>query len=167
MTKDNPTLALYAGSFDPVTRGHVDLIRRALAVFARVDVTVAVNAEKRTLFSADERVDLVRESTRGLDGADRLSVTRFEGLLVDHARATGATALVRGIRGASDFEYEMRMAMANRELLPGLETIFLAPAPGLAFVSSSIVRDVHRWGGDASRWVPEPVQRALARTRPS
>ena len=162
----NP-LALYAGSFDPVTLGHVDIIRRALAVFARVEVTVAVNAEKRTLFSAEERAELIHKSIRQLGDADRLEVTRFEGLLVDRARETGATALIRGIRGASDFEYEMRMAMANRELLPGLETVFLAPAPDLAFVSSSIVRDVHRWGGDASRWVPEPVQRALARTRPS
>ena len=156
------SLALYPGSFDPVTLGHVDLIRRALALFERVEVTVAVNAEKRTLFSADERVRLIQESTASIDGTDRLAVTRFEGLLVDRAREAGAVALIRGIRGATDFEYEMRMAMANRHLLPALETVFLAPAPDYVFVSSSIVRDVHRWGGDASEWVPTPAQRALA-----
>ena len=153
--------ALYAGTFDPVTHGHVDVIARALALFERVEVTVAVNASKKTLFSADERVDLIRESCRGLDGADRLVVTLFEGLLVDRAREIGAAALVRGIRGPADFDYEMRMAMANRQLLPGLETVFLAPAPEHQFVSSTIVRDVHRWGGDTSAFVPAPVQVAL------
>ncbi|MEM6326761.1 MAG: pantetheine-phosphate adenylyltransferase [Bacteroidota bacterium] len=158
-------LALYAGTFDPVTLGHVDVIGRALALFERVEVTVAVNASKRTLFSADERVELIRESTQDLDGAGRLVVTQFEGLLVDRARAIGADALVRGIRGPADFDYEMRMAMANRSLEPGLETVFVAPAAALQFVSSSIVRDVHRWGGDTSSFVPEPVQRALAARR--
>ena len=158
-------LALYAGSFDPVTLGHLDLIARALALFERVEVTVASNAEKRTLFSAERRVALIRDSARGLDGADRLSVTAFEGLLVDRARDAGAAALVRGIRGAADFEYEMRMAMANRRLLPGLETVFLAPAPEHQFISSSIVRDVFRWGGDPSGFVPAPVARALAARR--
>ena len=158
-------VALYAGTFDPVTRGHVDVIARALALFERVEVTVAVNAEKRTLFSAEERVGLIRDSCRALDGADRLVVTEFEGLLVDRAREIGARALVRGIRGPADFDYEMRMAMANRDLTSGLETVFLAPAPSLQFVSSSIVRDVHRWGGDTSSFVPEAVERALAARR--
>ena len=158
-------LALYAGTFDPVTLGHLDVIARALALFDRVEVTVAVNAEKRTLFSADEREALIRESASGVDGADRLEVTAFEGLLVDRARAAGATALVRGIRGPADFDYEMRMAMANRQMLPGLETVFLAPAAAHQFVSSSIVRDVHRWGGDTSAFVPAAVQDALAARR--
>ena len=160
-------LALYPGTFDPVTLGHVDLIGRALGLFDRVEVTVAVNASKETLFTAEERAALVRESAAELPGADRLVVTRFEGLLVDRARAAGASALVRGIRGAADFDYEMRMAMANRELIPGLETVFLAPPPEHLFVSSSIVRDVHRWGGDTAAFVPAPVQRALAGRRAS
>jgi pantetheine-phosphate adenylyltransferase len=158
-------LALYAGTFDPVTRGHVDVIARALGLFERLEVTVAVNAEKRTLFSAGERTALIRESTRHLEAGDRLVVTQFEGLLVDRAREIGAGALVRGIRGPADFDYEMRMAMANRDLAPGLETVFLAPAPALQFVSSSIVRDVHRWGGDTSAFVPEAVERALSARR--
>ena len=159
------TRALYAGTFDPPTRGHVDIIARALALFDRVEVTVAVNAEKRTLFSSDERLRLIQDSTQALEGHERIEVTAFEGLLVDRARASGATALVRGIRGAADFDYEMRMAMANRHLLPGLETVFLAPEAAFQFVSSTIVRDVHRWGGDTSGFVPDAVQRALAAKR--
>lgn len=158
-------LALYAGTFDPVTLGHVDVIARALALFDRVEVTVAVNAEKKTLFSAEDRVRLLAESCASLDGAERLDVTVFEGLLVDRARTIGAAALVRGIRGPADFDYEMRMAMANRQLLPGLETVFLAPAPEHQFVSSTIVRDVHRWGGDTSAFVPPAVQAALEARR--
>ncbi|MEM1056811.1 MAG: pantetheine-phosphate adenylyltransferase [Bacteroidota bacterium] len=158
-------LALYAGTFDPVTLGHVDVIARTLALFERVEVTVAVNASKRTLFSAKERTALIRESTADLEGADRLAVSQFEGLLVDHARTIGARVLVRGIRGPADFDYEMRMAMANRHLASGLETVFLAPDAALQFVSSSIVRDVHRWGGDTAGFVPEAVQRALGARR--
>ncbi len=159
------TRALYAGTFDPITLGHLDLIGRALRLFDRVEVTVAVNASKQTLFSADERVALIRDSARGLNGRDRLEVTAFEGLLADRAVASGATALVRGIRGAADFDYEMRMAMANRQLAPGLETVFLAPEVAFQFVSSTIVRDVHRWGGDTSAFVPEVVQAALLARR--
>jgi pantetheine-phosphate adenylyltransferase len=155
-------LALYAGTFDPVTHGHVDLIARALRLFERVEVTIAVNASKRTLFTPSERVALIEASTAGVSGADRLEVTQFEGLLVDRARTAGASALIRGIRGTNDFDYEMRMAMANRQLMPGLETVFLAPAAEYQFVSSSVVRDVHRWGGDPSAFVPAPVAEALA-----
>ncbi len=159
------TLALYPGTFDPVTHGHLDVLARALTLFDRVEVTVAVNASKRTLFSVEDRVGLVQACVADLDAHDRVSVTAFEGLLVDHARATGAAALVRGIRQVSDFDYEMRMAMANRRLHPELQTVFLMPAAEHAFVASSIVRDVHRWGGDVSSFVPPVVVEALAALR--
>ncbi|WP_412070116.1 pantetheine-phosphate adenylyltransferase [Rubrivirga sp. IMCC43871] len=156
------TLALYPGTFDPVTNGHLDVIERALALFARVEVTVAVNADKRTLLPLEDRVGLVQASVAGLDGHDRVTVTAFEGLLVDHALASGATALVRGLRQVSDFDYEMRMAHANRRLAPDLQTVFLMPGEANAFVASSIVRDVHRWGGDVTSFVPPVVAEALA-----
>ena len=158
-------LALYPGTFDPVTFGHLDVLARALDVFDRVEVTVAVNAAKRTLFPVEDRVGLVQACAADLDAHDRVSVTAFEGLLVDHARATGAVALVRGLRQTSDFDYEARMAMANRRLFPELHTVFLMPPETQAFVSSSIVRDVHRWGGDVSSFVPPVVVEALARLR--
>ena len=156
------SLALYPGTFDPVTNGHVEVIERALALFARVEVTVAVNADKRTLLPVADRVGLVQAAVAGLDGHDRVTVTAFEGLLVDHALATGATALVRGLRQASDFDYEMRMAHANRRLAPDVQTVFLVPSEANAFTASSIVRDVHRWGGDVSSFVPPVVAEALA-----
>ncbi len=154
-------LALYPGTFDPVTLGHLDVLERALAVFDRVEVTVAVNASKQTLFSADERVALVRESIADMDGEDRVTVTLFEGLLVDHARERGAVALVRGLRQVSDFDYEMRMAVANRRLAPDVQTVFFPPAEAQAFVAASVVRDIHRWGGDVASFVPPAVARAL------
>jgi pantetheine-phosphate adenylyltransferase len=155
-------LALYPGTFDPVTLGHLDVLERALRVFDRIEVTVAVNAAKTALFTTDERVALVRESLTGVAGADRVTVAAFEGLLVDHARATGAVALVRGLRQVSDFDYEFRMALANRRLHPDLQTVFLMPGEAHVFVAASIVREIHRWGGDVSSFVPEPVIRALA-----
>ena len=159
-------LALYPGTFDPVTLGHLDVLERALHVFDRIEVTVAVNAAKTALFTTDERVALVQESLGGIRGAERVTVAAFEGLLVDHARARGAVALVRGLRQVSDFDYEFRMALANRRLAPGVQTFFLMPAEAHAFVSASIVRDIHRWGGDVSSFVPAPVARALAARAP-
>ena len=155
------TLALYPGTFDPITLGHLDVLERALTVFDRVEVTVAVNAAKQPLFSLEERVRLIRESLEGVVGADRVVVAPFEGLLVDHAIARGAVALVRGLRQVSDFDYEFRMALANRRLAPQVQTVFLMPGEAHAFLAASIVREVHRWGGDTSSFVPPPVQRAL------
>ena len=156
------SLALYPGTFDPVTYGHLDVLERALKVFDAVEVTVAVNASKRTLFSTEDRVGLVQASLAGVAGAERVRVTAFEGLVVDHARATGAVALVRGLRQVSDFDYEFRMALANRRLFPDLQTVFLMPAEDHAFVAASIVREIHRWGGDVSSFVPAVVAEALA-----
>lgn len=155
-------LALYPGTFDPVTLGHLDVLERALTVFDRVQVTVAVNDAKRSLFSTDERVALLTACLDGVRGGERVEVVAFEGLLVDHARATGATALIRGLRQVSDFDYEFRMALANRRLAPDVQTVFLMPSEDHTFVAASIVREIHRWGGDVSSFVPPPVAEALA-----
>ena len=155
-------LALYPGTFDPITLGHLDVLERALRVFDRVEMTVAVNASKQTLFSTEDRVGLVQASVEDVEGAERVTVTAFEGLLVDHARATGAVALVRGLRQVSDFDYEFRMALANRRLFPELQSVFLMPAEDHTFVAASIVREIHRWGGDVSSFVPAVVAEALA-----
>lgn len=157
-----PSLALYPGTFDPFTFGHLDVLERALRLFDEVEVTVAINASKRTLFTVEERCDLVRRCTEHLSG---VRVQAFEGLLVDHARRRGAVALVRGLRQVSDFDYEFRMAFANRKLYPEVETVFLATSEAHAFTAASIVRDVHRWGGDVSHFVPPPVAEALAALR--
>ena len=159
------SLALYPGTFDPVTYGHLDVLERALKVFDQIEVTVAVNAAKQSLFSVDDRVGLIQASLGEIEGAERVRVTAFEGLLVDHARARGAVALVRGLRQVSDFDYEFRMALANRRLFPGLQTVFLMPAEAHTFVAASIVREIHRWGGDVTSFVPPAVVGALARRR--
>ena len=155
-------LALYPGTFDPFTFGHLDILERSLSLFDRVEVTVAVNAEKKSLLGVEERCELIRKCTAHLD---RVEVAEHEGLIVDRARERRAVALVRGLRQVSDFDFEMRMAVANREMNAGLETVFL-PASGMhAFISATIVRDIHRWNGDVSPFVPAPVAEALARLR--
>ena len=154
----NKRLALYPGTFDPFTYGHLDIVERALRIFDEVEVTVAVNAGKRALLSTDKRCDLIRQCTAHLDG---VTVAAFEGLLVDYARRRRAAALVRGLRQVSDFDYEFQMAFANRKLYPEVETVFLMTSEAHALISSTIVRDVHRWGGDLSPFVPPPVEEAL------
>ncbi|PSQ89587.1 MAG: pantetheine-phosphate adenylyltransferase [Bacteroidetes bacterium QS_8_64_10] len=155
--------ALYPGSFDPFTYGHLDILERALRLFERIEVTVAVNTGKEAgLFAPEERCELIRRCTHHMDG---VSTTTFEGLLVDHARDQGAGVLLRGLRQVKDFDYEFRMAFANRKLHPDLETVFLMTSEQNAFVSSTIVRDVHRWGGDLSKFVPTPVAEALEAKR--
>lgn len=155
-------LALYPGTFDPVTYGHLDILERALRLFDEVEVTVAVNANKQTLLSLEERCGLLRQTTAHLTG---VTVAAHEGLLVDRARERGAAALVRGLRQVSDFDYELRMASANRRLFPELETVFFMTSEEHAFVSASIVREVHRWHGDVSSFVPPPVVAALEKKK--
>jgi len=157
-------LALYPGSFDPFTYGHLDIVRRAAVLFDRLEVTVAVNSAKEPLFPAEERCRLIRECVADVEG---VTVHPFEGLLVDRARARGAVALVRGLRQLSDFDYEFRMAFANRRLHGDLETVFLMTSEDHALISASIVREIHAWGGDVSSFVPEPVRRALEARRES
>jgi pantetheine-phosphate adenylyltransferase len=153
-------LALYPGSFDPITNGHLDVLERATRIFDEIEVTVAVNAGKHALFSTDERCELVRQCTSHLEN---VTVQAFEGLLTDHARRQGAVALIRGLRQVSDFDYEFRMAFANRRLLPEVETVFFMTSEEHAFVSASIVREISLWGGELSSFVPAPVLEALRR----
>jgi pantetheine-phosphate adenylyltransferase len=150
--------ALYPGTFDPFTFGHRDVLERALRIFRRVEVTVGVNVEKETLFSTQERTSLVRRCTQDLE---RVQVAAHEGLIVDRAQHVGAGALVRGLRQVSDFDAEFRMAFANRKLAPELETVFFMTSEEYALISSSMVRDAHRWDGDVSKFVPPPVVTAL------
>jgi len=153
-------IAIYPGSFDPPTRGHEDLIRRSLALADRVVVAVAVNPAKEPLFSLEERLDLLRT----VIGAEpRVTVTSFTGLLADFARREGVSLVVRGLRAAGDVEYELQMALMNRQLHPGLETVFLAPAFDLAFVSSTLVREVARYGGELGDLVHPAVREAFRR----
>jgi pantetheine-phosphate adenylyltransferase len=152
-------VAIYPGSFDPITRGHEDLIRRSLRFADRVVVAVAVNVAKQPLFTLDERVALIQETVR----SPGIAVRSFDGLLVEFARTVGASLIVRGLRAVSDFEYEFQMALMNRNLAPELETVFLVPAFDLTYLSSSLVREVARFGGDVSALVQPAVQQALKR----
>ena len=155
-------LALYPGTFDPFTYGHRDVLERALRVFDRVEVTVGINVEKETLFTTEERTALIRTCTEDLAG---VSVAAHEGLIVDRAEARGASALVRGLRQVTDFDAEFRMAFANRKLAPEIETVFFMTSEEHALISSSMVRDAHRWDGDVSKFVPPPVVEALNRKK--
>jgi pantetheine-phosphate adenylyltransferase len=162
MTTPPRRIALYAGSFDPPTRGHEDLIQKTRSIADEVVVAVAVNAAKEPLFTVAERLDMLRE-TVGTDPQVRFAA--FEGLVADYAKSVGATFLVRGLRAVGDFEYEFQMALMNRQLCPGLETVFLVPGQGLSYISSSLVREVARYGGDVTALVHPSVVSALARKR--
>lgn len=150
-------VALFPGTFDPVTLGHLDLIRRGAGLFDRLIVCVTVDGSSTWLPQA-RRVQLIEAEIEGLAGVE---VEAFEGLLVDHAKRRGASALLRGVRTVRDFEYELEMAFANRTLAPAVETLFLAPSPETALVSSSLVREVASLGGDVSAWVSPAVARVL------
>jgi len=150
--------AICAGTFDPITMGHLDVIERAIRIFPRVVIGVATNSGKNPLFGLEERMELVRQSTAHIKGVE---VDDFNGLLVDFAESKGVRVIVRGLRAFSDFEYEFQMALTNRKLKPKIETIFLMPKQDYSYVSSSNVREVAQLGGDTSQFVPPPVQRAL------
>ena len=151
-------LAIYPGSFDPVTNGHLDLIERASKLFGRLVVTVARNAEKAPMFTLDERVEMLREATQPFPNVE---VDTFEGLLVDYARNLGARVLVRGIRAVSDYEYELQMALMNRRLEPQLETVFMLPAVEYSYLSSHLVRELAVLGGSLNGLVPPAVEQRL------
>jgi pantetheine-phosphate adenylyltransferase len=151
-------IAIYAGSFDPITRGHEDLARRSLEFVDRLIVAVATNVAKQALFAADERVGLIRQA---LGNDPRVDVQQFEGLLVDFARLTGARLLIRGLRAVSDFEYEYQMALMNRHLSPELETVYMVPSLETTYISASLVREVARFGGDLNGLVHPIVAEAL------
>ncbi len=150
--------AVYPGTFDPMTNGHLDLVSRAAAIFEEVVVAIAPNATKNPLFSQEERMSLARQVLQHIGNA---RVDGFDGLLVDYASRINASVIVRGLRAVSDFEFEFQMALANRKLNDQVETIFLMPNEECTFISSSIVKDIARYGGNCSRFVPENVQKAL------
>jgi pantetheine-phosphate adenylyltransferase len=151
-------LAIYPGSFDPVTNGHLDLIERAAKIFERLIVAVLRNTEKAPLFTLAERVEMLREVTRAFPNVE---VDTFDGLLVDYARRMQARVLLRGIRAVSDYEYELQMALMNRKLEPEMETVFMLPAQAYSYVSSRLVREVARLGGPVSDLVPPAVEQRL------
>jgi pantetheine-phosphate adenylyltransferase len=150
--------AIYPGSFDPVTFGHIDVIGRALRLFDEVVVAVAPSEGKSPLFPVAERLDLIKAS---LPGESRLLVKQFDGLLVDFVHSEKAAAVIRGLRAVSDFEFEFQMALMNRRLSPDVETIFLMPKEDYSYISSRLVKEVARLGGDVSGVVPAPVVAAL------
>ena len=153
-------IVAYPGSFDPLTNGHVDIVRRCCRIFDRVLVAILWNTEKNALFSVDERIAMVKSIFRR---EPKVKVKSFSGLLVDFMRAENVNVVVRGLRVVSDFEYEFQMALMNRHLDPEVETVFLTPKEELSYLSSRLVKEVHRLGGDVSGLVPSLVHRALAK----
>ena len=157
-----PRTAIFPGSFDPITNGHVDIIRKALHLFDRVVVGVLVNQAKQPTFTPEQRVAIIREV---FSGEAAVEVDTFAGLLVDYARRRHAAAIVRGLRAASDFEYEMQMAHMNRHLAPDVETVFLMPDEAHTFLSSRLFKEVFSLGGAVGAFVPAAVERRLKETR--
>ena len=152
------TIAIYAGSFDPLTRGHEDLIQRSLEFVDQLVVAIANNASKKPLFTLEERMELIRSAV----GDDkRVHIRKFDGLLVDFAREVSASLIIRGLRAVSDFEYEFQMALMNRHMSPGLETVFMVPSVETTYISSSVVREVAQHGGKLEGLVHPSVASAL------
>lgn len=151
-------IAIYPGTFDPVTYGHLDVIERAICIFDKVIVAVATNAVKNPLFSEAERIAILNSVLRK---NKKVEIDSFQGLLVDYAAKRKATAVVRGLRAVSDFEYEFQMALMNRKLAPGLSTVFLMPHERYTYLNSTIVRELAQFGGDVSEFVPPVVRRHL------
>jgi pantetheine-phosphate adenylyltransferase len=150
--------ALYPGTFDPPTNGHIDLIQRGARIFSHLTVAILNNPVKNPLFTVEERVEMIREAT---DALPNVSVDTFSGLMVEFARSEGAAAVLRGIRAISDYEYEFEMALMNRRLAPEIETVFLQPAGRYSFIRSSMVKEVFSFGGDVSELVPPNVLKRL------
>lgn len=151
-------VAMYAGSFDPITNGHADLIKRSLGFVDRVIVAVAVNLSKQPVFTVDERTALIRAA---VEDDPRVEVRSFSGLLVDFASTSGVRLIIRGLRAVSDFEYEYQMALMNRHLAPEMETVFMVPSLDTTYISSSLVREIARFHGDVTNLVHPTVAAAL------
>lgn len=157
MQKD--VIAVYPGTFDPITLGHEDVVRRATQLFGRVIVAVAAGHHKKTLFSVNERLEMVREATKGYS---QVQVESFDGLLRDFVVQRGGKAMVRGLRAVTDFDYEFQLAGMNRTLMPEVETVFLTPSDKFQFISSSFVREIATLGGEVDKFVSPAVQQRLA-----
>ena len=155
VTTRGGALAIYPGSFDPITNGHLDLIDRAARLFERLIVAILGNESKEPVFSVEERIEMLREVVTGYPNVE---VDSFHGLLVDYAAARGAAVIISGIRAISDYEYELQMALMNRRLAPGIETVFLMASEDYSFISSRLVKEVISLGGDISGLVPPPVE---------
>ncbi|HVB34426.1 MAG TPA: pantetheine-phosphate adenylyltransferase [Patescibacteria group bacterium] len=153
-----PVIAICPGSYDPVTHGHLDLIERGARLFDQLIVAVLRNAQKQPLFGLDERVEMLKETTRSIEN---VGIDVFEGLLVDYARRQNARVILRGIRAVSDYEYELQMAMMNRKMEPRLETVFMLPAETFSFLSSSLVKEIAGLGGSVEGLVPPMVAERL------
>ena len=153
------TKAVYPGTFDPVTYGHIDLIKRALKIFDTVVIAVAHSEDKSPLFSAEERIAMLKKATRGMRG---VRIEEFDGLAVDYVRSKGSTVMVRGMRMLSDFEYEFQMALTNRKLAQDIETIFMLPSESYSYLSSKLIKEAFALGADVKSFVPPFVAKALA-----
>jgi len=151
-------IALYPGTFDPVTKGHLDIMERTLRLFDSLIVAVAANPQKHPLFTKEERVDMIRDETREWKS---IHVEYFDGLLIQYARKRGAHSIIRGLRAVSDFEYEFQMALTNRSLDPNIETVFLMPSEQYTYLDSTIVKEIAHLGGDVSQFVTNGVERRL------
>ncbi|GBD94085.1 phosphopantetheine adenylyltransferase [bacterium BMS3Abin05] len=151
-------IAIYPGTFDPITHGHIDVVERAVTLFDRVVITIAINAVKKPLFSVKERQEMIAESTKHLQN---IEVDAFEGLLMEYAKRKNAVAVIRGLRAISDFEYELQMALMNRKLAEEVVTVFLMPNVKYTYLNSTIVKEVAGFGGDVSGLVPESVEKRL------
>ncbi|HJU45056.1 MAG TPA: pantetheine-phosphate adenylyltransferase [Vicinamibacterales bacterium] len=158
MSSHRPRVAIYPGSFDPLTSGHVDIIERGSKIFDSIIVAILANAEKVPLFSESERIAIIKEVFKD---NHNVQVETFNGLLVDYAQIKKATVLVRGLRAVSDFEYEFQMALMNRHLAPGLETVFMMPDEKYTFVSSRLIKEVFMLGGEVAGLVPAVVEQKL------
>ncbi len=156
------SLAVYPGTFDPITNGHVDILLRSLALFDKVVVAIATNPNKTPLFALEERIHFIREALG--DKSERVEFDHNEGLLVDYCKARGASTIVRGLRALADFEYEFQLAHMNRRLAPGIDTVFFMTDERNHYVSSSLVKEVASFGGDVSGLVPAAVADALSKT---
>ncbi len=154
--------AIYPGTFDPITLGHIDIIRRAANIFEKVVVTLAVNTSKKPLFNVEERLEMIHDA---IDKFENVSVAHFDGLLVDFAREQKSLVIIRGLRAISDFEYEFQMALTNRRLCGDVETVFIMAEEHVSYFSSSLVREIAKLGGDISALVPEPVIRWFERKK--
>ncbi len=151
-------IAIYPGSFDPITYGHLDILKNAAGIFDKVIIAVAHNGEKRGFLSTQERVRLIKESVKGMPN---VKVDSFEGLTIEYAKKIGANVLIRGLRAVSDFEYEMQLSQTNSALCDEIKTVFLTTKPEYNFISSSTIKEILQNGGDISKFVPEPVFKFL------
>ena len=154
-------IAIYPGTFDPITNGHLDLIGRALPFFDKVIVLISVNLEKKTLFTEKERLELAKESVFAKYSKDKIEIVHYEGLTVDFAKKNGATAIIRGLRAVSDFDYEFQMATMNRKIDDEIETIFFTTRGKYFYVSSTMIKSVAKYNGDISKFVPQNIEKAL------